>query len=391
MKKRFLFLSLIALGAAPRWAGAQAVLFQNLQTRPVYLCAGQPVTITFQAALPGNNTASQSLYLYGTFSTTSTVSASSQVFLWSGTGYNSGNETFNGPETVLSPSYNATWASVNPAFTNYVTYTAITTVPTGAGFTNGSVVYLTIGGDNGYTSGYTMPYSIQAAVTVDCTQSAAINTGDAAVVSGGVTYSGSSNAVTVLVSNNGCITNTPTPTATSTPTATPTLTPTFVNSPTPTGTSTVTATSTPSGTPTLTPTATNSFTATWSPTFTRTPTVTNTPTITNTPTATPTPTATIPDIDIFSISKNVFNASTDGPVSIRVEYTKFPGNYDLKIYNSAGEHIKTLRSTYLTSTVDESYTWDGKNKYGDKCASGIYIFYLEEPFSVKLKRIVLIR
>lgn len=72
-------------------------------------------------------------------------------------------------------------------------------------------------------------------------------------------------------------------------------------------------------------------------------------------------------------------------------YSIFPGDYSLKIFNSAGEHIKTLDSQYLTKTITQTYQWDGKNKYGADCASGVYIFYLSEPYSKKIKRIILVR
>ncbi len=209
--------------------------------------------------------------------------------------------------------------------------------------------------------------------------------------------------------------NTPTPTPnftltltpvnTSTPTPTPNLTLTLTppNTPTPTSTLTLTPTPTISSTPTvtttstltftvtLTATKTESFTPTNSPTLTDTFTITNTPTMTYSPTITPTPTATVPTFDVFYVSANEFNPSTDNPVSIYVGYSAYPGEYDLWIYNSAGEHIKTLDHQEMSGPLTQSYHWDGTNKYGDKCASGVYIFYLVEPFSQKMKRIALIR
>lgn len=148
---------------------------------------------------------------------------------------------------------------------------------------------------------------------------------------------------------------------------------------TPTPTATNTATPTPTSTPTNTPTAT------------RTATPSTTPSITPTPTMTITPTATVSNYDIFYVSANAYNPSTDNPVSICVAYSQYPGEYDLWIYNTAGEHIKTLDHEELNAPISQSYTWNGTNKYGDKCASGVYIFYLVEPFSQKTKRIALIR
>jgi len=190
-----------------------------------------------------------------------------------------------------------------------------------------------------------------------------------------------SNAVTTYIS--GCATSTPTNTPSSTPTATLAFT------------ATNTATGTPSPTPTLTATSTQTATLTSSPTTTPTATITNTAsmtptaTITSTPTITATPTATIPDVDIFDVDHNVFNPD-NASVSIHVAYSKYPGNYSLKVYNSAGEHIKTLSDKTMTGVLDETYQWDGKNKYGDVCASGVYILYLTEPFNRKTKRILLI-
>ncbi len=205
----------------------------------------------------------------------------------------------------------------------------------------------------------------------------------------------------------------PTNTATNTLTQTPTLTPTYspTLSPTNTGTlpSTNTATSTPTQTPTLTPnnsptlspTNTNTISPTHSPTVTptftptSTPTITNTPTITftptNSPTVTPTVTYTPVPVDVFYADKNMFSPTSDKAVSITVAYNQYPGEYSLRIYNTAGEHIKTLDAKRLNAPVNQTYTWDGTNKNGDACASGVYIFYLIEPFNRKIKRILLVR
>ncbi len=192
-------------------------------------------------------------------------------------------------------------------------------------------------------------------------------------------------------------TPTNTPTVTLTPTVTPTLTitKTFTLSPTSTPSRTPTNTWTPTltRTPTSTPTITDTFTITNTPTITPTPTSTPSPTVTDTPcgypgnTCTPTP---IPVYtDIFYVSKNVFSSSD--PVSIFVEYDRYPGNYSLGIYNSAGEHIKGLDEQYLDGPIAASYQWDGKNKFGDPCASGVYVLYLVEPYSRKVKRVLLLK
>lgn len=136
------------------------------------------------------------------------------------------------------------------------------------------------------------------------------------------------------------------------------------------------------------------------PTPTSTPTNTATPTATPlpcgypgstcTPTSTPTATSTLVMADSFYINKNAFTPS-QGPVSIFVAYTEYPGPFSLLIYNTAGEHVKTLFSQQLGGPVNQWYSWDGTNTAGGHCASGVYLFYLTEPYSRKVKRVLLIR
>jgi sugar lactone lactonase YvrE len=120
-----------------------------------------------------------------------------------------------------------------------------------------------------------------------------------------------------------------------------------------------------------------------------TPTVTDTPTITPTATITATPTPVPPDI--FYVSENAYRPGQGSSVSIFVQYP-FPGEYSLKVYNSAGEQITTLIPvTVLQAPMSQATTWNGKNISGEDCASGMYLFYLTEPFDRKLKRMLLLR
>ena len=197
-------------------------------------------------------------------------------------------------------------------------------------------------------------------------------------------------------------TNTATPTAsatqtltrTNTSTATVTFTPTVTSTWTATSTTTNTATLTASATPTSTRTHTSTATPSFTPTNSPTPTPSSTPTSTHSPCGYPgftcTPTPTPPTADIFEIFENILRPS-QGPVTIFVDYTNFPGPYSLRVYNSAGEHIRTLDDHYLNAPVSQYYSWDGTNKYGDACANGVYILYLVEPYGAKLKRVLLVR
>jgi hypothetical protein len=131
--------------------------------------------------------------------------------------------------------------------------------------------------------------------------------------------------------------------------------------------------------PTATPTP--------SPTVTDTPTVTLTPTVTNTPTITPTfP----PNVDLFYVSKNEFHPPQES-VSIFVETDFYPGTLALKVYNSAGEFIKLLGTENLQNPIARSFSWDGTNMNQEPCASGIYLICLDEPYSRKVKKVLLIR
>ena len=120
-----------------------------------------------------------------------------------------------------------------------------------------------------------------------------------------------------------------------------------------------------------------------------TPTATSTATVTPSATASPTP---FPILDYFTVSQNVFNAGNGGSLAISVGYSKAAGYYSLRVYNSAGEHIVTLDDQQIGSGVfTQNYTWNGLNKRGDKCASGVYVIYLIEPLDRKLKRVILVR
>jgi hypothetical protein len=96
-------------------------------------------------------------------------------------------------------------------------------------------------------------------------------------------------------------------------------------------------------------------------------------------------------VDTFQICKNVFNVTVDGNVCITIASAQYPGQMSLKIYNSAGEHIKTLYDEYLTQPLlPTTINWDGSNKYGQKVSSGVYIVYMIKPFGRVLGRLVVI-
>ncbi len=379
------------------------------------------MTVTYEASAPDSNNNSLSMYILAGFGTGAAPTINDNWFMYDST--NGG--------TPISPIFSFTgyYSVVGSVDSFWHTYTVVTSVP--AGYTTGQVVYVHVLGAEAYSS-WGSPAAnattMAAAVTVDCTMGKVPNIGAGDFTYGGVAYTGGSLSADLIIQQCASTpTNTPTKTPTNTPTLTPTplITNTATNSPTQTATSTATSsatntgtpaptntatntatatatstatnsatqttTRTPSNTPTITPTNTVTRTATLSPTPTVSSTPTPTPTVTNTPTITFTSTPTIPAVDIFTADKNIFSPSTDKVVTINVQYNQFPGSYNLWIYNTAGEHIKTLDTMVMSAPVNKIYTWDGTNKNGEQCSSGVYILYLVEPFGKKLKRLILIR
>jgi len=322
--------------------------------------------------------------------------------------------------TVTNTATNTATATLSSTFTRTPTSTMTFTATPTATFTLSSTSTNTAANTASSTS--TMTYTASATATLSSTPTnsstySSTSTGTASATQTATftvtsTYTWSpTNTPVIVFTNTGTATSTlsDTPTATGTfsftstasftltetPVFTATLTPT--ETPVLTNTASMTLTPTFSNTPTWTFTSLNStftFTPTASWTFTPTPVSTNTPTLTATKTSTFTPAATSTATNTplpyeFFISKNVFTSNS--PVSISVSINQYPGIYDLTIYNSAGENIKNLDHQQLTAAFSKIYAWDGRNKFGDKCASGTYVVYLTEPFTRKLGRVLLIK
>ncbi len=317
--------------------------------------------------------------------------------------------TFSGcnstPTNTFTPSPTATFTN-SPTATNTFTHTATSTFTP----TNTATKTSTNTATNTSTNKATHTTTSTSTPTNTATNTST-NTS---------TYT-STNTATFTFTPTNTATNTPTNTATNTftNTSTNTVTSTFTPTSTATNTSTYTATNTPTNTATYTSvnTATTTATNTPTPTSTRTatPTSMNTPTATSTvtplktptPALTPTPSATAtvtpvntltnlwtPTVpaDVFQICKNVFNETSDGTVCITLSSSQYPGPVALRIYNSVGEHVKTLFEEQLTQPLSLTVVnWDGTNKFGQKVASGIYIVYLTKPTSVATGRLVVLR
>jgi hypothetical protein len=88
----------------------------------------------------------------------------------------------------------------------------------------------------------------------------------------------------------------------------------------------------------------------------------------------------------MQVSQNL-NTSASGSVSIFIGSYAYPGKFSLRIYNSAGEVIRTLEDTNLTGPLAKTYLWDGTNVHGDRVASGVYIIRGQDAFEVFNSRI----
>ena len=76
---------------------------------------------------------------------------------------------------------------------------------------------------------------------------------------------------------------------------------------------------------------------------------------------------------------NPFNPVTEIPFEIIDE-----GQASLTVYNLKGEQIRTIFKRIL-EPGKHTYVWDGKNDFGEKVGSGMYVYVLQSG-SVKLMK-----
>jgi hypothetical protein len=60
-----------------------------------------------------------------------------------------------------------------------------------------------------------------------------------------------------------------------------------------------------------------------------------------------------------------------------VKFTNLPANATVKIFNIAGDHIRTLQTTPGSTTFD--MPWNLKNESNIYVASGVYVYFVEAP------------
>jgi flagellar hook assembly protein FlgD len=88
----------------------------------------------------------------------------------------------------------------------------------------------------------------------------------------------------------------------------------------------------------------------------------------------------------------VFKPVTDvPPVRVNV-HLSLSGPCFLRVYNSAGELVKTLwYETAADAPKDITVEWDGTNDKGQKVASGVYILHFMGLFESRTAKLLILR
>lgn len=89
---------------------------------------------------------------------------------------------------------------------------------------------------------------------------------------------------------------------------------------------------------------------------------------------------------LFQNYPNPWRLSTPTTIAYRLSA---PGPVSLKIYNTAGQLIKSLVASYLSSGKHET-AWDGRSDNGELVGSGVYLYELRTNQFTEVKRMTLI-
>jgi hypothetical protein len=110
-----------------------------------------------------------------------------------------------------------------------------------------------------------------------------------------------------------------------------------------------------------------------------------------TPTNTPQPTNTpVPPCSAqFIISKNEYSPKTS-LTQLAINYSLCaPGSCSIKIYNTAGEKVRTLTDSSQNIGVYQ-LPWDGRNDKQAYVASGVYLIVFTEPLGIHYGRVMIV-
>jgi hypothetical protein len=111
-----------------------------------------------------------------------------------------------------------------------------------------------------------------------------------------------------------------------------------------------------------------------------------TPTFTISDTPQPTPTADVPAV----LDQNVFRPGRGRPLIISMKAPE-PGHVTVKIYDVAGELVRTPFDAEVSAGLWFQATWQGENDFGEKVASGVYIVSVRGGGIRSIRKVVLLK
>ena len=83
---------------------------------------------------------------------------------------------------------------------------------------------------------------------------------------------------------------------------------------------------------------------------------------------------------------NPFNPMT------RIKFSIYrPTVVSLKIYNTAGQLVRTLIKDEIFQTSDHEVIWDGRNDFGKSVSSGLYFYRLDASGEIKTKKMIFLK
>ena len=84
----------------------------------------------------------------------------------------------------------------------------------------------------------------------------------------------------------------------------------------------------------------------------------------------------------FYISRNI-SRPTDQPFVTIKFADPVGGHVRVRVYNTAGELIKTLFDETAVAGARYEREWDGRNNRGEAVASGVYLIHMTTPRAVR--------
>jgi len=68
-----------------------------------------------------------------------------------------------------------------------------------------------------------------------------------------------------------------------------------------------------------------------------------------------------------------------------------PGHTTLRIYNAAGQLVRTLIDGPRAGGINHSVRWDGRGENGQRVSSGVYFYRLNTPYFTRARKLVLLK